>query len=117
MDLRPKAMEAAIDGVNEWVQPHINDGVYRCGFAVKQEAYEKAFACVAHDALRLVQASRGVCSLHLSTAQRLTRTQVWTNRVQSKGNLVAALTSLCCQMLHNLCSFYELHGLQTHARS
>ena len=38
-------MEAAIDGINEWVQPHINDGVYRCGFAVKQEAYEKAFGC------------------------------------------------------------------------
>ena len=43
MDLRPEGMEAAIDGVNEWVQPHINDGVYRCGFATKQEAYETAF--------------------------------------------------------------------------
>jgi len=43
VDLRPEGMEAAIDGVNEWVQPHINDGVYRCGFATKQEAYETAF--------------------------------------------------------------------------
>ena len=46
MDLRPEGMEGAIDGVNEWVQPHINDGVYRCGFATKQEAYETAFGCV-----------------------------------------------------------------------
>ena len=43
VDLRPTELEAAIDGVNEWVQPHINDGVYRCGFATKQEAYETAF--------------------------------------------------------------------------
>jgi putative glutathione S-transferase len=43
VDFYPDALRAEIDAVNEYVYPRINDGVYRCGFATTQEAYEEAF--------------------------------------------------------------------------
>jgi putative glutathione S-transferase len=43
VDFYPEALRAEIDTVNEYVYPRINDGVYRCGFATTQEAYEEAF--------------------------------------------------------------------------
>eukprot|EP00586_Coscinodiscus_wailesii_P010238 CAMPEP_0172497994 /NCGR_PEP_ID=MMETSP1066-20121228/107801_1 /TAXON_ID=671091 /ORGANISM="Coscinodiscus wailesii, Strain CCMP2513" /LENGTH=300 /DNA_ID=CAMNT_0013271059 /DNA_START=38 /DNA_END=936 /DNA_ORIENTATION=+ len=42
VDLYPFAMRDAIDSVNEWVYPTINNGVYRCGFATSQKAYDTA---------------------------------------------------------------------------
>lgn len=45
LDLYPEEMRKEIDSVNEWVYPNINNGVYRCGFATKQEAYNEAFQC------------------------------------------------------------------------
>ena len=42
-DLYPEALRGEIDRVNEAVYRHINNGVYRCGFAQSQEAYEEAF--------------------------------------------------------------------------
>jgi len=38
----PDDMKTAIDEVNEWVYPNINNGVYRAGFATKQEPYDEA---------------------------------------------------------------------------
>ena len=43
-DIYPEAMRAEIDDVNDVVFRDVNNGVYRCGFATSQEAYESAFA-------------------------------------------------------------------------
>ncbi len=45
-DYCPAALLAEIDEVNAFVYEHINNGVYRCGFAKTQEAYDDAVAKV-----------------------------------------------------------------------
>lgn len=40
----PEPHQAEIDQINERVYETVNNGVYRCGFATTQEAYEKSFA-------------------------------------------------------------------------
>ncbi len=42
-DLYPEALRDEIDEVNGWVYSEVNNGVYRCGFAGNQEAYDDAF--------------------------------------------------------------------------
>ncbi|MEM8812570.1 MAG: glutathione S-transferase family protein [Pseudomonadota bacterium] len=42
-DFYPKALRPEIDAINQPIYENINNGVYRCGFATTQEAYEAAF--------------------------------------------------------------------------
>ena len=42
-DLYPQPLRAEIDEVADLVYRDVNNGVYRCGFAGSQEAYEKGF--------------------------------------------------------------------------
>ena len=42
-DLYPEALRDEIDEVNERVFKDVNNGVYRCGFAGSQEAYDRAY--------------------------------------------------------------------------
>jgi putative glutathione S-transferase len=43
VDLYPLALREEIDRVNAYVYDNINNGVYRCGFATDQGAYDAAF--------------------------------------------------------------------------
>ncbi|MBF6560560.1 MAG: glutathione S-transferase family protein [Candidatus Binataceae bacterium] len=43
VDLYPADLRAAIDRINAVVYDNVNNGVYRCGFATTQAAYDEAF--------------------------------------------------------------------------
>lgn len=43
LDLYPEDLRGEIDRLNERIYDAVNNGVYRCGFATTQEAYEDAF--------------------------------------------------------------------------
>jgi putative glutathione S-transferase len=42
-DYYPKPLRGEIDRVNDLVYKNVNNGVYRCGFAKSQQAYEEAY--------------------------------------------------------------------------
>ncbi|EJG1707737.1 glutathione S-transferase family protein [Vibrio parahaemolyticus] len=42
-DYYPEPLRGVIDEWNDYIYSNVNNGVYRCGFATSQEAYEEAF--------------------------------------------------------------------------
>ena len=42
-DYRPEGLHDAIESINERIYDTVNNGVYKCGFATTQRAYEEAF--------------------------------------------------------------------------
>ncbi|KAG7374417.1 glutathione S-transferase, C-terminal-like protein [Nitzschia inconspicua] len=42
LELEPEDLRETMEEVDSWIYPNINNGVYRCGFAKSQEAYDKA---------------------------------------------------------------------------
>ncbi len=43
LDFYPEALREEIDAINQPIYDTVNNGVYKCGFATSQEAYEEAF--------------------------------------------------------------------------
>jgi glutathionyl-hydroquinone reductase len=43
VDFYPPPLRAEIDRINDFIYANVNNGVYRCGFARSQEAYEAAY--------------------------------------------------------------------------
>lgn len=43
VELYPEGLRRDIDELNDFLYENINNGVYRCGFATTQDAYERAF--------------------------------------------------------------------------
>ena len=43
LDFYPTALRAEIDEINQPIYDNVNNGVYRCGFAKRQKAYDKAY--------------------------------------------------------------------------
>ncbi|KLV09266.1 glutathionyl-hydroquinone reductase YqjG [Photobacterium aquae] len=63
VDFYPVELREEIDRWNEYVYPAINNGVYRCGFATTQQAYEEAFG--------LLFAALDKIDAHLATSRYL----------------------------------------------
>lgn len=53
-DYYPAALRKDIDDINEFVYDRVNNGVYKCGFATTQSAYEEAFHAL-FDALNTLE--------------------------------------------------------------
>jgi putative glutathione S-transferase len=72
-DLYPEDLRAEIDAVNDVVYADVNNGVYRCGFATSQGAYDDAF-----DRLfaRLDQLSERLAGQRYLVGDRLTEADV-----------------------------------------
>ena len=68
VDLRPAPLVAEIDAASAWIFEKLNNGVYRCGFATSQAAYDKAAADV-REGLEMVEAQLEATAQSLATKE------------------------------------------------
>jgi glutathionyl-hydroquinone reductase len=69
LDLAPPTLRSAMKEVDDWIYPTVNNGVYRCGFAQSQGAYDKAIDELTHSLDRLasiLQNQRYLCGNQLT---------------------------------------------------
>lgn len=81
VDLYPEQLRSEIDHINAWVYPNINNGVYRCGFARSQTAYDRAVSAL-FDSLDRAEALLN--ERRYLTGDRLTEADVrlWTTLIR-----------------------------------
>ncbi len=84
-DYYPEQLQSVIDQWNDYIYPNVNNGVYRCGFATTQEAYEEAFDSL-FAALDKIDA-------HLATHRYLA------------GNKITEATGACLRLLFALTQY------------
>ncbi len=72
-ELYPEPLRAEIDAVNQVVYRDVNNGVYRCGFATSQQAYDDAYAALF---ARLDALSERLASTRYLVGERLTEADV-----------------------------------------
>ena len=68
-DFYPPHLQAEIDAINQPIYDNINNGVYRCGFASTQAAYEKAFDQLFN---QLEQTEQGLAKQRYLCGERIT---------------------------------------------
>jgi putative glutathione S-transferase len=80
-DLYPERHRAEIDEINELVYTDVNNGVYKCGFAKGQEAYEKAYRALF---ARLVALSDRLATRRYLVGDTITEADIrlWTTLVR-----------------------------------
>jgi glutathionyl-hydroquinone reductase len=67
LNLYPKTLQKEIDYINNFIFKNINNGVYHCGFATSQSAYEQLFN--AHDKLdKRLRSHRYLLGKHITEA-------------------------------------------------
>jgi putative glutathione S-transferase len=80
-DLYPEHLRAEIDAINEVVYHDVNNGVYKCGFARSQEAYDRAYEALF---ARLDQLSERLATRRYLVGDTITEADIrlWTTLVR-----------------------------------
>jgi len=108
VDLYPAPLRAEIDKINDRIYATVNNGVYRCGFAKSQEAYDEAFKqlfATLDDLEALLGTRRYLCGERITEAD-------WRLYV----TLVRFDAAYYCNFKCNRQHIYEYHNLSNYLR-